>query len=386
MNKAIINGKLVLPDQVTDGTLIIEDGRIKHILREQWAVTDQSDIINAGDLYVLPGLVDIHSDAIEKEIEPRPNTLFPFEMSFYELEKKLAACGITTMYHSLSFGDGVGVRDCDRAIEVLKNIHHLRSRRTMINHALHLRYEVLYLEGLAIVKELIDSGMVDYLSFMNHTPGQGQYAQDEQYAEYAEKVWGVRGDETKDFLQGLKDLNQKVDWQQLKKLAQLAHAKGIHTASHDDDTIEKVYALQEWGIKVSEFPVTLETAKYAHQIGLYVCVGAPNVIRGKSHSNNMRAMDAIREGCADILCSDYLPTSLLAAVFAVHSERIGLPQAVNMVSLNPARAVGIDRETGSLEEGKRADLILVELRDKYPLVRQTLSRGVTVYEGNYREA
>ncbi|WP_050355502.1 alpha-D-ribose 1-methylphosphonate 5-triphosphate diphosphatase [Gottschalkia purinilytica] len=384
-NKIISNGLIIGEKEVFRGFIRIESGLIKEIGEGQPKIKDREIVIDAMGNYVMPGIIDIHSDAIEREIEPRPNTLFPFDMAFYEMEKKLVSCGITTIYHSLSYGQGVGVRDCNNVLNMLYEIDENRKKRTMLNHKIHLRYEILYLDGLEKVKELLDQNIVNYISFMNHIPGQGQFTKDKGYIDYAKKLWGFNDKDIQDLLEYVENLNKNMDKEKIKKLVKYAKEKGLNCASHDDDTVAKIDENLEWGISVSEFPITLEAAQYATEKGMLVCVGGPNIIRGKSHSNNMRAIDAIKSKSAHIVCSDYYPPSLLFSIFKMEEEGISLNESVNMVTLNPAKAVSIDKDYGSIKEGKKADILIVEKYNGYPIVRKTIVNGNIVYEGNYIE-
>lgn len=394
------NGQVVLPDRVVEADIVLEDGLITLIAEADQDRAQQrelavealragtGEVIDATGSYVLPGLIDIHCDAIEKEVQPRPNTLFPLKMSLIEFERKLPVHGITSMYHSLSLGVGLSLRGDHLLTEMVELIHAYRSRRAMIRHGIHLRYEVAHLDGLPIVERYIQEGKIDYLSFMDHSPGQGQYKEEGSFERYVMKNQGVDVYEVKEIVTDLLERQRQVDWRHLEALGRLAAERGISVASHDDDSAERVDQFIRFGVNISEFPMNLETARHATSRGLYVCVGAPNVVRGGSHDKNMSAAAAITAGAANVLCSDYHPAAMLAAVFklAVLLERAGTEQglaaATAMATLKPAQALGVDRLVGSLELGKKADLILVETFDGYPMVQRTLVNGTTVYESN----
>jgi alpha-D-ribose 1-methylphosphonate 5-triphosphate diphosphatase len=385
----------VLPGEVAKADLAVRDGKIVTIAREGDAANaaDQliaaedggkPEVIDAAGRYVLPGLVDIHCDAIEKEVQPRPNTLFPLEMALIEFERKLPMHGITSMYHSLSLGVGLSLRGDHLLTQMIELIHRYRSRRAMIRHGIHLRYEVAHLAGLPIVERFVKERMVDYLSFMDHSPGQGQYKEPGSFERYVMKNQGVDINEVKLIVEDLLARQRQVDWSHLRMLGQIAAEQGISVASHDDDSPEQIREFKQFGVSVSEFPMNMETARYAREQNLHVCVGAPNVVRGGSHDKNLRAADAIAAGAADILCSDYHPASLLTAVFRLAAENIvPLSEAVNMASLNPANALGTGHSVGSIEEGKEADLLIVDLFDGYPSVARTIVAGMTVYQSDF---
>jgi len=383
----IYNAQIILPDKVVKGYILIDGQRISEVVEGSCSgVRGYSDVteIDAEGCYVMPGMIDLHSDAIEKEIQPRPNTLFPIDMSFYELEKKLAVSGITTMYHSLTLSDEWGVRDINMVIDIIRSINRLKQTRPMINHKIHLRYELTFVAGVSVLESFIKDKSIEYMSYMDHTPGQGQFKDAELLKHFTMEHHGMKELEFDQFLDRTYENQARIDWFKLLNLAKVAKLKGIRLASHDDDTREKIDTLLKWEGKVSEFPINLETAAYARSKGVHVCVGAPNIIRGQSHSNNLKAIEAITNDAADIICSDYLPSAMLPAVFHLTREGIRLTEAVKMVTLNPAMALGIDNDVGSLEVGKSADLIIVEMHQDYPILRKALVGGDIVFQSDFR--
>lgn len=385
-SRLIIKGGLVVnPDSVSQGDVTIENGVIVSINTGSRASHHSSgdeardEVIDAEGAWVLPGLVDIHCDAIEKEVEPRPNTLFPMEMAFLQFERKLAGHGITTMLHSLSLGVGLSLRGEHLVAEMVQMIAAMRKERAMIRHGVHLRYEVSHLTGFDLAQRLISEGLIYYLSLMDHAPGQGQYHRPGAFQRYVMKNQGVGLDEVAAIVEELEDRRNRVDWNKLKALTAEARGRGIAVASHDDNSIGAVNRSLDFGATVSEFPLSLETAKYAHTSGMGVCVGAPNIVRGGSHDGNLKAVEAIQDGAADILCSDYHPASLLHSVFKLESEGVPLSKAVAMASLNPAKTLGRAETIGSIELGKRADVIVVRKVREIPLVQSTIVDGTLVH-------
>lgn len=379
---------IVLPDRVLRGDLLINGQRIEQIIAEG---TDRAvcmkdlEIIDARGMYLLPGIIDIHSDAIEKEISPRPGTFFPINPSFYELEKRMAASGITTIYHSPSLSGGLsfGVRSDVMVMEIIENVNNNNHACSMVHNLIHLRYEISNLSGIDIVKKLLEKRMIHLFSFMDHTPGQGQYTIPGTFDKYMMKTYGITGEEAHSLVKKIKILRSQVDVGALKEIAEMALQQGIVIASHDDDTPHKIDKMLDLGVSVSEFPVNIDAARYARSQNIHVAIGAPNVVRGGSHENNLKAIDAIQNGTADIICSDYYPPSMLAAVFKLVEEGIELPRAIRMVSLNPALALGLSQQ-GSIEIGKQADLALIEMYQRHPLVRKTLVGGKVVYQSGYK--
>ncbi|MCC3377045.1 alpha-D-ribose 1-methylphosphonate 5-triphosphate diphosphatase [Cohnella sp. REN36] len=376
----IRGGTVVLPDEARTADLLLADGRIAAIATDgarEWA-RPEDRVLEAEGAYVLPGLVDIHCDTIEKEAEPRPNTLFPLAMAFLQFERKLAGHGITSMFHSLSLGVGLSLRGEHLVADMVETIHRCSQERAMIRHGVHLRYEVSHLTGFGLAERLIEQGMIDYLSLMDHAPGQGQYKRPGAFERYVMKNQGVDAEECARIIEELQERRRRIDWSKLHALTGKARRSGIAVASHDDDTVEQVNHSMALGAGVSEFPLNLETASYATNQGLQVCVGAPNIVRGGSHDHNLSALEAIRQGSAAIVCSDYHPASLLQAIFVLEREGVALADAVRMATLAPARALGRDGELGSLEPGKLADVLLVRKIGDCPVATHTIVNGTIV--------
>lgn len=387
MNKLkIYSANIVTPEKVIyNGTVFIEDDKITQIL-EGLPPEIQPEDMDANGSWVLPGLVDSHSDAIEMELEPRPSSTFPLEVSFYELEKKLVGEGITTIYHSLSLLEENAkkfIRKNSTVLSVVEGINRLAQGAFLIRHRTHLRYEITNISAVEEVKELIMNHKIDQLSFMDHTPGQGQFRDIEIHKKLLIDHRRFSEEEAMEIIE--ESLKQaKLEDHILKELADLAREHQIPIASHDDDTIEKLDLVKEWNATISEFPIELHVAKKAKEMGLYVVMGAPNALLGKSHSNNLSAMEALEHNVVDILCSDYYPSSLLHAAFKLHAEGMPINEAINMVSLNPAKALYIDHEVGSIKVGKKADLLIVGEDQSRPVLKMVLVNGKVVCQMNYQ--
>lgn len=375
----ITGGTLVLPNGEKQSDVVVEDGAIVGIVPAGEGAEGRGTIVDARGAWVLPGLIDVHCDAIEKEVEPRPNTLFPMDMAFLNFERKLAGHGITTMLHSLSLGVGLSLRGEHLVSRMIELIVSFRNEAPLIRHGVHLRYEVSHLTGFALAERCIEEGLIDYLSLMDHAPGIGQYHRPGAFERYVMKNQGVSADEVKAIVDELQGRRALVDWDRLRALTGAARSRGIAVASHDDDTAAAVDHSRSFGATVSEFPLNLATTEYATARGMDVCVGAPNIVRGGSHDGNLKAVDAVKGGSANMLCSDYHPASLLHAIFALEAEGVPLADAVAMATLAPARMLGRDGELGSIEAGKRADLIVVRKTRGVPLVTDTLVNGTVVH-------
>ena len=361
MQTLIYNANLVQPSTVIEnGWLLLEDETICALGQEGTHPSDNSVAIDAAASFLLPGLIDLHCDTIEKLVEPRPGVRFPLPLALQEADLRLAASGITTEFHAVSLDDGeFSVRSDAFVRELCEAIKETGAAR-LIRHKVHARLELSSQRGYAAIMEMMVQGCFDLISLMDHSPGQGQYRTEAAYRDYIFRTTGKSHKEINAFLLVKKAQTQVIP-DRIKGIAHRAQQLGLAIATHDDDTAAKVEQWPALGVNICEFPTTLEAARRAHELALAVCMGAPNVLRGKSSGGNLSALAAINAGVTDVLCSDYYPAAMLNAVFALVQQRIlSLPEAVRMVTLNPARAVGLDTTIGSLEVGKVADLILVK--------------------------
>jgi len=369
--------RAILSDCVLEDACVrVEDGTIVEIAQGR----SLGRGMDANDAWLSPGLVDMHSDAIEKAVEPRPNARFPTEIAVRELDRNLAGCGITTIFHSLSFADMEdGLRSNNAAAGLIREVVGISSI-LRVDTRIHARFEVTDLGAVPHLESLVREGNVNLLSFMDHSPGQGQYRDVAAYKGYYGKVYDKTDEELDRILARKREAHQSGVGEAIAAMVDLCNSEGVAMASHDDDSHQRIDWCVREGIAMSEFPVNLETAACARENGILACFGAPNLVRGGSQAGNLSVKTALESGFGDILCSDYLPLALLHAVFLVDALGIRpLAQAVAMASLAPARATGIGDVTGSIEEGKRADLLLVDRRHGHPDLLRTWVRGRKVY-------
>ena len=395
MKYAIVNGRIVTPEAILeDYTVYIDGDRIVAIEPAHTATVDAADsgfeIIDARGCYAMPGMIDIHADYIEHMASPRPTSLMDFRFALRQSERELIAHGVTTMFHSLSILDSTDfvpspIRSpahTRRLIEMISDTH--RSEH-MIHHRFHARFEIDNLNRVDEIKSYIRERIVHLISFMDHTPGQGQYRNLEIYRATLKGYRNISDAEVDRIIEESR-AREKLSLDAIGELAELAREHHIAVASHDDDSAAKLDLVSGFGATISEFPITMEVALRARALGMHTVAGAPNVLLGGSHSGNLSAGEAVLAGAVDVLCSDYYPAALLPAVFLLHREHgRSLPEMVRLVTLNPARAVLIDEETGSIENGKRADILLVNLlEDGSPYVARAIVAGVPVYSSEYR--
>lgn len=388
---ALTNGKIIREDKVVEGqAILVEDGKIHSLIDEDHLTDYQCDeVIDCKGAYISPGMVDIHSDYVEQIVSPRPQVLVDMGFALRETERILVTSGITTMYHSLALmAETINkkkARQEENVLRLIEEINHLDASPHIIHNRVHLRYEISSTKYKDKVKDLISQGKVHLLSFMDHTPGQGQYRDLEVYRQ---TLRSYDSSITEDYLdERIKTLNEapKLKLEDLKDLADHAKAHGVALASHDDDSIDKLDLAKSLGTRISEFPIDLEVATQARAMGLYTVVGAPNVLVGKSHSGNLSGRQAIEAGQASVIASDYYPSAMLINIFnLVEDLGLALHEAFNMVTINPARAVGIDDELGSIDPGKNADLLVIDKKGAYPIIKTVLIDGQEVYEARYR--
>lgn len=352
----LTRARVVLADEVVDDlAILVEAGRIAAL---DPAAAGARTIDLSGRL-LMPGMIDLHCDALEKEVEPRPNVHFPLDFACAQADKRNAAAGITTVYHALSFANHeLGVRNNAFAAEIARAIHAWRPH-ALVDNRVHARYEVTDESAHPVLRILIERGEAHLISFMDHSPGQGQFRDVEAYRDYLARTYRTDADALDEILARKLQATEGA-LARMQTLARLARDHGVAIASHDDDTPEKVAILKSLGAVISEFPINLETAKAAQTHGLATLFGAPNILRGKSQAGNMRALDAVLAGAADCLCGDYSPAALLPSVMKLpETADLSLAQAVALVTRNPARAAGL-LDRGEIAVGKRADLVAVK--------------------------
>lgn len=376
-NLLIKNARITTPDEILEqASLEVVDGIIKNISTHYSSASENlfQTIIDAQGSYVLPGIIDIHTDAIEKEISPRPGANFPIEIAFRELERRMSGCGITTVYHSLYLGYyAAEVNDTMDRKQMFETVSQLCKTNTIIDNKIHLRFEVTGVEEYMTCLDLIEKGCVQMLSFMDHTPGQGQYGL-EKYSKYL-KSSGYSEAAIREKIE--ESLNQpRLSREQMETISYICAQNNIPIASHDDDHPDKVAFMHGLGATICEFPINLEAARKGIDLSMFTVGGAANVLRGGSLSGNLHVEEAIRAGMVNTLCSDYYPPAILHSIFRLH-QTAGIPlhETVKLATLNAAKAARIATEKGSIEPDKDADLIIVDFENGTPWVTHTILKG-----------
>ncbi|MGY4307882.1 alpha-D-ribose 1-methylphosphonate 5-triphosphate diphosphatase [Bradyrhizobium sp. USDA 4369] len=370
MSTRLVNARIVREDRVVEGDLTILGSVIKDVGEAPDVATHVLDC--EGD-FLVPGLIDVHTDDVEHYVQPRPGVRWPSMLAaVLAHDWQLLGSGITTVLDALSLGDadsgGVRTAMLDAAIDGLS---HARSEGLLkADHYLHLRCELSDPVLLPIVERHMNNPGLRLVSLMDHTPGQRQWHDLKLFREFRRKrnarVW--TDDEFSLYLAERRDRQRRHVPPSRTRIGQLCQERCIPTASHDDTTVADVDESHAHGITISEFPTTVAAARRARQLGMKIAMGSPNVILGRSHSGNVSALELAEEGLLDILTSDYVPGSLLHAAFALAERGFDLARTVAMVTANPANLLGfVDR--GRIAAGLRADLLRVRVIEGVPVIR-----------------
>jgi alpha-D-ribose 1-methylphosphonate 5-triphosphate diphosphatase len=371
------NARIITRTECVEGSLLVEQGNI--VALGETAHHADSVIDCEGDL-LIPGLVELHTDNLEMNIQPRPGVIWPsITAAACAHDAQIAAAGITTVFDAIALGDvrGDGLRshivsESIRAISTIK-----KSGLFKADHYLHLRCEICCETMEAILLQHGVNEHVRLLSIMDHTPGQRQWSNLDDWRRFhREKKW--TDEEVRAILDNLLTRQQRYAGPHRALAVDFARKHKIVLASHDDTTKEDCHQAAEEGVRIAEFPTTQAAARTAGELSMAVIMGAPNAVRGESHSGNIGTLELARQGLLVGISSDYVPVSLLQAAFVIHNRlSIPLPETIAMVSANTAELVGLE-DRGEIAVGKRADLVRVTRCDAEPVIRQVWRQGVRI--------
>ena len=374
---AVAGGRVVTPDAVIDGSVQIDGEQITAVGDID---ADTDTVIDADGQLVLPGLIDIHGDDIESHLYPRSGARMETEMALASADRANVAAGITTKFHAISFELD---EEADRSPELAATLTDAITDASdlLVDHRLHARCEVTQKRCVEAVIDVIDNDDADLVSVMSHVPGKGQFRDIEAFRQYYESANDRTAEEAEEMIEERVSIPMATLRKRIERVVARAHEAGVVTASHDDENPKEVESLAESGVDIAEYPITLETAQRATEIGMTTAMGAPNLVRGESQWGNLATADGIDAGVVDTLVADYHPPSLLAAVFVDTTEP--LYERVNRVSATPADAVGFS-ERGQIKPDKRADLIVVN-PEPTPTVTTAVVGGQPVYHADATE-
>lgn len=370
------NARIVLAGEVITGSLAIGDGVITAV--DSGAAASGEDL--DGD-YLIAGLVELHTDHLESHYRPRPGVFWDAMAALHAHDVQIIGSGITTVFDAVRIGSdpdlanmGEHVERLTGAIDAGRNDGWLRAE-----HFVHLRCELPAHDVIPQFEAHAAHHHTRLASVMDHTPGQRQFRSLDDYRRFYKDKMGRSQAELDAYLDARQAEHDRYSAPNRAHIIARARELGLPVASHDDTTLLHVEEAVQDGVAISEFPTTLEAAAAAHDAGLAILMGAPNVVRGKSHSGNISATDLVRAGLLDILSSDYVPFALLQAAFVLPQrvDGLALPEALATVTSNPARAAGLD-DRGEIAAGKRADLVRVKVVGGLPIVRGAWRQGIRV--------
>jgi alpha-D-ribose 1-methylphosphonate 5-triphosphate diphosphatase len=367
------NCRVVLADQVVEASVSVADG----VIRAIDGPAERAEIVDFEGDYLLPGLVELHTDNLEKHLEPRPGVMWPSSLAaVLAHDGQIAAAGITTVFDAISLGDFDSKGNRGAMLE--GSVQALREARTAnilrAEHLLHLRCELADASVIDLFNRFADEPVLRLVSVMDHTPGQRQWADIDHFRQFHRNKGWSEAELQAEVLKRQRRMEEHSGRNRQMVIAR-SRAVGVPIASHDDTTAEHIAEAVADGIAIAEFPTSREAADLARRNGMKVIMGAPNLVRGGSHSGNISTEELSIAGLVDALSSDYVPISLLHAAIALHQRHgIDLTETVAMVSRTPAQMVGLD-DRGEIAVGRRADLIRVRLAGEVPVVRAAWRQG-----------
>lgn len=371
----LTNANIVLADQTITGSLRIVDGKIADI-----ETRSASGIDLNGD-YLIPGLIDLHTDNLERHYQPRGGVYWDPVNAVIAHDAQVIGSGITTVFDSLTIGVA---RGSDQRMAMMAPLCEAlafadRSGMVKADHRLHLRCEVNHPHIVQAVDDYLDHPLLSMMSLMDHAPGDRQVPDVEVWRGFHLKLFDMDTDALDRYQEELIQNSKTFSPHHRRKLGEIASANKLPLASHDDATQAHVEEAADLAVVITEFPTTEAAAIRARELGLKVLMGSPNLIRGKSHGGNVAAGDLAKSDLLDILSSDYIPSSMLPAAFRLTEPSFGLTvsEAINIVTLEPAKAARLD-DRGEITVGKRADLVRVRLVEGRPLIRSVWQRGERV--------
>lgn len=372
--RIIKNARIVTATEEFTGCMVVEGGIIRAVEPGTTSVAGAEDW--AGD-WLLPGLVELHTDNLEKHLIPRPGVIWNAHSATVTHDAQCAAAGITTVLDSIVIGDldqgGARSQTQHMAIQAL---HACRNEELLrVEHLLHLRCEVSAPDIVEVFARYADDSLLELVSVMDHTPGQRQWRDLVKYRHYTERYGSYTDAAYETLVASLKE--HQARYAIPNRAAIIAESRARHKplASHDDTDVAHVEQAGQEGIAISEFPTTVAAAQAARQLGIAIIMGGPNLVKGGSHSGNVSAAELAQLDLLDIFSSDYVPASLLQSAFLLR-DAVGwsFPKAVNTITRNPAHAIGL-HDRGELAPGLRADLIRVRMSGSMPIVRGTWHKG-----------
>jgi alpha-D-ribose 1-methylphosphonate 5-triphosphate diphosphatase len=376
METVFRNATIVLGDEIVTGSVRALDGVITDVAEGATQIGE-----DFGGDYLIPGLVELHTDQLENHYRPRPGVYWNTLGALQSHDVQIAGSGITTVFDAVRIGEDPEMPGMAEHVQVMVDAiaTGVADGRLRADHLIHLRCELPAFDVADDFERFCTLPLVKLASLMDHSPGQRQYRVLDGYIHYYKAKLSLSDAEMDKFIADRQAEGAMYSAKNRAAILKRGHEVGLAFASHDDATVEQVGESLSDGVDIAEFPTTLEAAEASHNAGLAVLMGAPNVVRGGSHSGNVAAADLAKRGWLDVMSSDYVPGALLLAAFALPAltGNVTLPDAIKMVSTTPARAAHLD-DRGEIAIGKRADLVRVKLHSDMPVVRGVWRQGERV--------
>jgi alpha-D-ribose 1-methylphosphonate 5-triphosphate diphosphatase len=371
----LTNALLVLPDDVLPGTVVLREGRIVEVQPGRSHAPGAIDL--DGD-HLMPGVIDVHTDNLERQVQPRATARWPSRSAFLAHDAQTAAAGVTTVLDALCLGDlGFDAQRTETFLDGVRDLDALAPTGLLKSeHFLHLRCELPAADMMPLLETVADHPAVRMVSLMDHSPGVGQYADVERYR--AMRARSLPMDEVERRIEGLLAQRERLLRPQRRALLERIAHRDLPLASHDDWREDEIAENEADGIMISEFPVSMMAAEAARRHGMQIIAGAPNLVRGGSHSGNVAASDLVSAGLVDVFASDYVPPAMIEAVWRAAAQNgISLPAAIATITDAPARMLKMN-DRGRIEAGRRADLVRIRPLGDMPVVRSVWRAGERV--------
>ena len=374
----LTNTHIILSNEIIYGSVKIRDGCISEIDDQPTSIKNSIDL--EGD-FLLPGLIELHTDNLERHCVPRPSVLWPFHSAVIAHDAEIASAGITTVFDAIAVGGAMLNKDRDTVlIDAADAVRDAVTDKVLrVDHYLHMRCEVASTNVIELFNNFCEEPLVQLVSLMDHTPGERKFVDEAKLKVYYQGKYGLSDSEFDKMVIERKELQAKYSKKHRLEISSMCKNIGVTTATHDDATEAHIKEAITLGATISEFPTTVAAASAANNAGMSTIMGGPNVVRGGSHSGNVSAADLSDKGLLDALSSDYVPSSLLYGAFLLNDKQgLSLPDAIATVTTNPARMANFN-DRGEIKAGLRADLIQVKrCTDGTPIVRKTFKLGERV--------
>ncbi|RKK05323.1 alpha-D-ribose 1-methylphosphonate 5-triphosphate diphosphatase [Pseudoroseomonas wenyumeiae] len=371
----LTNALLVLPEEVLPGTLVVREGRIAEVQPGRSHAPGAIDL--DGD-HLMPGVIDVHTDNLERQVQPRATARWPSRSAFMSHDAQTAAAGVTTVLDALCLGDlGFDAQRTETFLDGVRDLDALAPTGLLKSeHFLHLRCELPAADLMPLLDTVADHPAVRMVSLMDHSPGVGQYVDVERYR--AMRAKSLPLEEVERRIDHLLAQRERLLGPQRRALLERFAGRDLPLASHDDWREDEIAQNEADGIMISEFPVSMLAAEAARRHGMQIIAGAPNLVRGGSHSGNVAASDLVRSGLVDVFASDYVPPAMIEAVWRAAAETgLSLPRAIATITDAPARMLKM-HDRGRIEAGRRADLVRIRPLGDMPVVRSVWRAGERV--------